>query len=130
MMKLKIWRMQDDERVEIFEGQIKEERFQFVQDGDTTYMVQLDMPEKPKIRGKIRQLEGGEAPAMTARPKAPCPHCGQSFVAGRGLTRHLRSCPKKPKAGKLRKKKAREQAPKVQAQETQTKKEAKEQASG
>jgi len=120
--------MQDDERVEIFKGQIKEERFQFVQDRDTTYMVQLEMSGKPKIRGKARQLEEGEAPTVTVRPKAPCPHCGQSFVAGRGLTRHLRSCPKKPKAGKVGKRKARQQAPSALTQETQPKKEAKEQA--
>jgi len=58
----------------------------------------------------------------TARPKALCPHCGQSFLAGRGLTRHLRSCPKKPKASKIRKRKARQQAPSAQTQETQPKK--------
>jgi hypothetical protein len=46
----------------------------------------------------------------------------KSFVAGRGLNRHLKSCPKKPKATKP-KKKTREQAPTTKTQETQPAKE-------
>jgi len=126
MFKLKIWRMHDGRPVEVFKGQIKEERFQFVQDEDTTYMVQLDISATPKIRGKAHNLEGDKASTRAARAKARCPHCGRSFVPGRGLTRHLWSCPKKPKPGRP-KRQTQERAPRTQIQETPTKKETREQ---
>lgn len=133
LIKLRIWRMEEEERVEVFQGQIKEERFQFVRDGDTTYMVQLDMPKADKTRGRSREsakpARGEARPSSTPNPpRAPCPHCGRSFLVGRGLNRHLKSCPKKPKASRP-KKKASEQVPTTKAQEIQPVKETKEQAS-
>lgn len=123
MIKLKIWRMEDEEQVEVFQGQIKEERFQFVQDGDNTYMIQLDMPKARKVREVSQQGKKGASGTSTP-PKTPCPHCGKSFVVGRGLNRHLKSCPKKPKATTTKpKKKTREQAPTTKTQETQSAKE-------
>jgi hypothetical protein len=134
LIKLKIWRMEDEEQVEVFQGRIKEERFQFVQDGDNTYMIQLDMPKARKVREVSQQGKRGPSGTSTP-PKTPCPHCGKSFVVGRGLNRHLKSCPKKPKATKP-KKKTRKQAPTTKIQETQSvketetrEKESKEQAS-
>ncbi len=116
MIKLKIWKMEDEEQVTVFQGQIKEEKFQFVQDGDTTYMIQLDMPTARKAKGRSVPLK---------TPKTPCPYCGKSFVAGRGLTRHLKSCSEKPKSKP--KKKPQKQASKpttaTKTQETPQKKE-------
>ena len=118
MIKLKIWKMEDEEQVAVFQGQIKEEKFQFVQDGDTTYMVQLDMPTARKAKGR------------SVPPKTSCPYCGKSFVAGRGINRHLKSCSEKPKPGRPKRKITRRQQPKTKtpkAREAQPEKEVKEQ---
>ena len=122
-MKLKIWRMENDKRVEVFKGEITEEEFQFIKDGKTTFMVQLDTSTQQKSK-----KEGKTETRTKSKPKKaiePCPYCGRSFIAGRGLTRHLKSCvkksqtPKKPKKQKLEAKKPEpKKSPAIKAQET------------